>query len=102
MGTGKGEWKWARSIRGGRMHASQEKVRKDSDNGGRRGARWCNGPGCCRYKQASTLKMEAAWSSEMLVLYHTPIPKKWRQHGPLKCWYLSATLHGIITQKTIT
>jgi len=24
----------------------------------------------------------------------------WKQHEPLKCWYLTTTLHGVTTQKT--
>jgi hypothetical protein len=27
---------------------------------------------------------------------------RWRQHGPLKCWYPTTTLHGITTQKTLS
>jgi len=27
---------------------------------------------------------------------------RWRQQGPLKCWYPVTSLHGIITQKTVT
>jgi hypothetical protein len=27
---------------------------------------------------------------------------RWRQHGPLKRWYLNTTLHGVTTQKTST
>jgi len=26
----------------------------------------------------------------------------WRQHRPLKCWYPTAKLHGITTQKTLS
>jgi hypothetical protein len=27
---------------------------------------------------------------------------KWRQHGPLKHWYPTITLHSVTTQKTVT
>jgi len=27
---------------------------------------------------------------------------RWRQHGPLKHWYLTTTLHSVTTQKTLT
>jgi len=27
---------------------------------------------------------------------------RWRQHGPLKCWYPATTLHGVTTQKIST
>jgi len=26
----------------------------------------------------------------------------WRQHGPLKCWYPTTTVHGITTHKNLT
>jgi hypothetical protein len=26
-------------------------------------------------------------------------PRRWRQHGPLECWYPTTTLHGVTTQK---
>jgi hypothetical protein len=29
-------------------------------------------------------------------------PWRWRQHGPLKLWYPTTTLHGLTTQKTLT
>jgi hypothetical protein len=29
-------------------------------------------------------------------------PWRWRQHGPPKRWYLTTSLHGVITQKTTT
>jgi hypothetical protein len=31
--------------------------------------------------------------------YPAPQPRRWRQHGYLKCWYPTTTLHGVITQK---
>jgi len=29
-------------------------------------------------------------------------PCRWRQHGPLKCWFPATTPHGVTTQKTST
>jgi hypothetical protein len=29
-------------------------------------------------------------------------PWRWRQHGPLKCWYPTTTLHSVTTQKIET
>jgi len=26
---------------------------------------------------------------------------RWRQDGPMKCWYLTTTLHSITNQKTM-
>jgi hypothetical protein len=55
--------------------------------------------------QPRSLKMEAARTSETLVSYynitrHNPEDWRWRQHGPLKCWYPTTTLHDVTTQKT--
>jgi len=30
------------------------------------------------------------------------LPWRWRQHGPLKRWYVTTTLHGVTTEKTST
>jgi hypothetical protein len=31
--------------------------------------------------------------------YTASQPRRWRQHGPLKRWYPTTTLHGVMTQK---
>jgi hypothetical protein len=44
--------------------------------------------GCCLKSRSSVLWRRVGW--------------RWRQHGPLKRWYPTTTLHDVTTQKTST
>jgi hypothetical protein len=40
------------------------------------------------------------WNAGILLQHYTTSqPRRWRRHGPLKCWYPTTTLHDITTQK---
>jgi hypothetical protein len=52
---------------------------------------------CCLHLQREVAGVSMPFSS-------TPAtsPWRWRQHGPLKCWYPTTILHGVTTRKTLT
>jgi hypothetical protein len=39
------------------------------------------------------------WNASILHHYTASQPRRWRQHGPLKRWYPTTSLHGVTTQK---
>jgi hypothetical protein len=50
------------------------------------------------------MEMETVRLTETLICYnttrrHNPVDWRWRQHGLLKRWYPTTTLHGVRTQK---
>jgi hypothetical protein len=54
----------------------------------------------------STPLTEHLWCSSHLirryVVCSVETPWRWKHHGPPKRWYLTTTLHGVTTQKTLT
>jgi hypothetical protein len=54
---------------------------------------------CCLHLQTEDDGNMDVWEFGTLPLHYTASqPRRWRQHGPLKCWYPATTLHGVTTQ----
>jgi len=63
------------------------------------GYRRFKGPFCLHTEDGG---IRDVWNVGILPQHYTESRCRWRQHGPLKRWYPTTTLHGMTSQKIST